>query len=425
MHVVLKDLCEPDLLRAVRDEVIHNISATYKETDLFKVFQTGDLANMDALDPDSAAKLPNLMKLRGAIYSSRFRQFVEDITGVGQLSGEKTDLSCNVYAQGGHLLNHDDVIGTRAVSFIIYLTDPDEPWTAEDGGALELYPLVEGKPHTPAVIPTTCHLPLWNTMAMFVVQPGKSFHAVQEVLTAEKPRFSISGWYHKDKPQEGFENASLQQLQMKAGEDQIKGHSDFAGDRTYADLSEDDLSLLRQWVNPAYLKPEAWLKIQSKMEGDGSVQLQKFLVEDVAQQVLAAVVAQDKAEEVGDGKIPAFTTGYSDDWEANMIGVDILKHAGEVRRFRAGLDYTVAHYGIITSAPRLDCVLSFVDESTPGAADSWAVGEVGGFEAYLLADDDDGEGAAAVYRQAHNTNMFSPRAQAKAVAPGTFGFRVP
>jgi Rps23 Pro-64 3,4-dihydroxylase Tpa1-like proline 4-hydroxylase len=42
-------------------------------------------------------------------------------------------------------LNHDDVIGTRAVSFIIYLTDPDEPWTAEDGGALELYPLVEGE----------------------------------------------------------------------------------------------------------------------------------------------------------------------------------------------------------------------------------------------------------------------------------------
>jgi Rps23 Pro-64 3,4-dihydroxylase Tpa1-like proline 4-hydroxylase len=50
-----------------------------------------------------------------------------------------------IVLQGGHLLNHDDVIGTRAVSFIIYLTDPDDPWTAEDGGALELYPLVEGE----------------------------------------------------------------------------------------------------------------------------------------------------------------------------------------------------------------------------------------------------------------------------------------
>jgi hypothetical protein len=39
--------------------------------------------------------------------------------------------------------------------------------------------LCAGKPHTPDVIPTTSHLPLWNTMAMFVVQPGKSFHSVQ------------------------------------------------------------------------------------------------------------------------------------------------------------------------------------------------------------------------------------------------------
>jgi len=58
-----------------------------------------------------------------------------------------------------------------------------------------------------------------------------------------------------------------------------------AGGRTDADLSEDDLSLLRQWVNPAYLAPKAWSKIQSKMEGDGSVQLQKFLKADVAEQV--------------------------------------------------------------------------------------------------------------------------------------------
>jgi Rps23 Pro-64 3,4-dihydroxylase Tpa1-like proline 4-hydroxylase len=43
--------------------------------------------------------------------------------------------------EGCHLLCHDDVIGTRRVSYIIYLTDPDEEWLKEDGGALELYPL--------------------------------------------------------------------------------------------------------------------------------------------------------------------------------------------------------------------------------------------------------------------------------------------
>jgi prolyl 3-hydroxylase /prolyl 3,4-dihydroxylase len=42
---------------------------------------------------------------------------------------------------GGHLICHDDVISTRRVSYIIYLTDPEEEWTAEDGGSLELYPV--------------------------------------------------------------------------------------------------------------------------------------------------------------------------------------------------------------------------------------------------------------------------------------------
>lgn len=41
-HVVLRDLAEQPLLRAVREEVINNVQATYKETDLFKVFQTGE-----------------------------------------------------------------------------------------------------------------------------------------------------------------------------------------------------------------------------------------------------------------------------------------------------------------------------------------------------------------------------------------------
>jgi Rps23 Pro-64 3,4-dihydroxylase Tpa1-like proline 4-hydroxylase len=68
---------------------------------------------------------------------------VTEVTGCGDLSA-RTDCSCNVYAQGGHLLCHDDVIANRRVSYIVYLNDPDEPWTQQDGGALELYPLAEG-----------------------------------------------------------------------------------------------------------------------------------------------------------------------------------------------------------------------------------------------------------------------------------------
>jgi hypothetical protein len=44
----------------------------------------------------------------------------------------------------------------------------------------------------------------------------------------------------------------------------------------------------------------------------------------------------------------------------------------------SGLDYTVAHYGIVTKDPRLDAVLCFVAEQ-PDSNDvgSWEEGEVG------------------------------------------------
>lgn len=40
-HCVISDICEPETLAAVREEIISNVQATYKETDLFNMFQTG------------------------------------------------------------------------------------------------------------------------------------------------------------------------------------------------------------------------------------------------------------------------------------------------------------------------------------------------------------------------------------------------
>eukprot|EP00951_Prasinocladus_malaysianus_P013597 scaffold103075_cov40-Prasinocladus_malaysianus.AAC.1 len=76
------------------------------------------------------ARLPQLQALRNELYSPEFRQAVERMTGCGSLN-DRTDMSANVYSQGHHLLCHDDVIGTRRVSYIIYLTCPDDPWTAQ------------------------------------------------------------------------------------------------------------------------------------------------------------------------------------------------------------------------------------------------------------------------------------------------------
>lgn len=41
-HAQLADVIDPPTLRAAREEIVEHVHATYKETDLFKVFQTGE-----------------------------------------------------------------------------------------------------------------------------------------------------------------------------------------------------------------------------------------------------------------------------------------------------------------------------------------------------------------------------------------------
>jgi Rps23 Pro-64 3,4-dihydroxylase Tpa1-like proline 4-hydroxylase len=122
----------------------------------------------------------------------------------------KQDMSVNTYRKGCHLLNHDDVIGTRRVSYILYMPLPHyQLWQKEWGGALELYPVREGADGTlePEPIPTKSVPPAWNQFIFFEVQPGRSFHSVEEVVVGEGEdgwqRLSISGWFHA--PQQGEE----------------------------------------------------------------------------------------------------------------------------------------------------------------------------------------------------------------------------
>ena len=92
-HSVISDLVDDALLRNVRNEIKSNVSFTPKETDIYKIHQSGDLANLDGLDNDALAKLPSLLALRDALYSQTFRDYVSHITGCGALSGRKTDMA--------------------------------------------------------------------------------------------------------------------------------------------------------------------------------------------------------------------------------------------------------------------------------------------------------------------------------------------
>ena len=79
-YVQLADLLDDTRLLAVRQE-LSKLHRTFKETDLFKLYQTGDLGNLDRSDPTHAAALPQTLALRDALYSDAFRAFVRRVTG--------------------------------------------------------------------------------------------------------------------------------------------------------------------------------------------------------------------------------------------------------------------------------------------------------------------------------------------------------
>ncbi|KAK5170571.1 putative component of NuA3 histone acetyltransferase complex [Saxophila tyrrhenica] len=313
-HAVVPTLMNDDLLRSVRSEILENIHFTPKETDIYKIHQSGDLANLDGLTASALEKLPSLLQLRDALYSYDFRQWLSTVTGAGALSGKKTDMAVNVYVPGCHLLCHDDVIGSRRVSYILYLTNPDVPWQAEWGGALRLYPTEEMKDGSGKLfkVPksewTGTIPPAWNQLSFFAVQPGESFHDVEEVYHRSvgesesdggRVRMAISGWFHiPQEGEEGFEpgleeklaeKSSLQQLQGKADQfdqPQDRWHDPLLlqkaanpmedGDGS-AELAEADLEFLLKFMTPNYLTPDTVEELNEMFADESTLQLSNFL----------------------------------------------------------------------------------------------------------------------------------------------------
>ena len=114
-----------------------------------------------------------------------------------------------------HLLLHDDSISSRLISFILYLpnspTDapptsaPLEPsangkfskgWVPEWGGALELFPVEDGKETGLPGVKASWRVDVkWGQIVFFEVQPGRSYHSVEEVIVGDgRQRLGVSGW---------------------------------------------------------------------------------------------------------------------------------------------------------------------------------------------------------------------------------------
>ncbi|KAH0538870.1 hypothetical protein FGG08_004587 [Glutinoglossum americanum] len=341
-HAVIRNLISDGLLRSVRTEIRENLHFSPKETDIYKIHQSGDLANLDGLDDSSLSRIPSLLKLRDALYSVKFREELTKITGSGPLSGRRTDMAINVYTPGSYLLCHDDVIGSRRVSYILYLTDPDKPWKAEWGGALRLYDTTcvedDGQvTRIPDPEPTLSIPPSFNQLSFFAVQPGQSFHDVEEVYACEsgavgeeqkggdgeRVRMAISGWFHiPQEGEEGYIEGLEEELAEKSSLVQLQGKDDrfdlpqpqvhhYAGavrdksdlsskDKEAAthledeDLTEAELDLLIKYIAPTYLTPDTLEEMCGVFTDESSLKIEGFLSPKFSARLKAYVEKEDQ-----------------------------------------------------------------------------------------------------------------------------------
>jgi prolyl 3-hydroxylase /prolyl 3,4-dihydroxylase len=358
-HGVIHNLIDDSLLRSVRNEILKHLHFTPKETDIYKIHQSGDLANLDGLEDSALSKLPYLLKLRDALYSEKFRDFISQVANSGPLSGKKTDMAINVYTPGCHLLCHDDVIGSRRVSYILYLPDPDKPWKPEWGGALRLYPtekMTDGSDGTEALVPSSEFSvvipPSFNQLSFFTIQPGRSFHDVEEVHERDsadgttdeddggRVRMAISGWFHIPQAGErGYEPGLEEKLAEKSSLSQLQSSKADRFDLPQAkwrhisqpalsrdeddnpDWTEKELDWLLKYVNPSYLVPLTVEQLAETFQDESVITLTDFLNDKFAESLKTYITQLEikKTSTNGTFPLPTSVTGKEDD-EKDITG---------------------------------------------------------------------------------------------------------
>ncbi|KAF9930633.1 Prolyl 3-hydroxylase ogfod1 [Linnemannia zychae] len=256
-----------DYVQKLREELLTE-PYFHKSNDLYEFYQSEDLR---------LSKKPHIAAFKNAIYSQKFFSLMSSLTGI-DLDPSIIDLNGNQYHEGCYLLCHDDDIKNekegRRIAFILYLVDED--WSADDGGALDLFRCDEtGYP----VEVTQSLVPVRNTLAFFELS-SISYHQVAEVLTRDKSRISISGWFHGP-------------LQTKL----VSKSMPFTSIDTYS----QDITL-ESFVNPDYLKKAALTNIGNVFLDQSSIELQKFLRPEVYDALIQELEALGPIEGAGTDK---------------------------------------------------------------------------------------------------------------------------
>ncbi|XP_064476633.1 prolyl 3-hydroxylase OGFOD1-like [Ornithodoros turicata] len=246
-------LSSTDAIEGLKNELF-DIDLHPKNNDLYKFHQSGDLKEYDT---------PYIQAFRQCL-TTQLHPWLKEVTGI-PLDGT-ISLTCSKYTHTDTLLCHDDELEGRRIAFILYLV-PN--WEKADGGTLDLFDTdSDGQPRDVV----TSLVPRSNTIVFFEVTPV-SFHQVAEVLSEDKVRLSVGGWFHGppvERPEPYVEPLPL-----------MYGH---------CAIEEE---VFRSWINPTYLIDEIGEQIRTRFKNESEIHLEDFLQEERCKAVEAALRASD------------------------------------------------------------------------------------------------------------------------------------
>ncbi|NXU54084.1 OGFD1 hydroxylase, partial [Turnix velox] len=246
-------LASPAWAEALRDELL-GLGFRRRQNDLLSLRQSQELGKRTE---------PHVAALRRAL-CEEFRAWLSAVT---QIELEPTvDISCAKYEYTDVLLCHDDELEGRRIAFILYLVPP---WEKSDGGTLDLYSADE---HFQPQQIVKSLVPSWNTLVFFEVSPV-SFHQARSLLSEEKCRLSVSGWFHGPpltRPARPMEPALPRSPHIPY-----------------------DHEILYEWINVIYLDMDSQAQIQEEFEDRSEILLKDFLKKEKYQLLCEALESKD------------------------------------------------------------------------------------------------------------------------------------
>uniref|UniRef100_A0A8C8FJR3 Prolyl 4-hydroxylase alpha subunit domain-containing protein n=1 Tax=Oncorhynchus tshawytscha TaxID=74940 RepID=A0A8C8FJR3_ONCTS len=247
-HLLIRNFIQSDSFTENLQRELLDLNFHEKSNDLYKFNQSDDLKKR---------KEPHITGLRAALFGL-FRSWLGEVLGI-ELE-PIVDVSCAKYQYTDVLLCHDDELEGRRVAFILYLVPP---WESSDGGTLDLFS-TDGKYWSVGVCSSSA-IYGWLSLCVFV--------QVAEVLSEDKCRLSLSGWFH---------GPSLERPPR---------HIEPPFPRS-PHLPRDE-TLLLEWVNPLYLDVDYQSQVQQEFEDSSEIQLKNFLKEEKFKEVSEALRLTD------------------------------------------------------------------------------------------------------------------------------------